>query len=451
MVEKTSVLQTIHFYNIDVWDCKRLLNKNNFTSKFDLVPFSSVLKDIETEWESVDDNKIYRILGVHSYGDGVYIYKEAFGKELTMKKYQKTVQNTLFWCKVRTVHGQFGIIKDKFENTYASSNMQYMKIETEKILPEYLQLLFKKNPLTDYMDTLSIGADGRHFNKSVLLNVKFPLPSIDEQKIILNKYQESITQADKLDKKADEEEKSIDTFIFNLLGIKEISLERKTDSVLSISSLVNMYNWDAKHAILNVNPQTLLKSNIYRNIPIQMAFAINPSTQFPKEIDEISFLPMECISDIYGTVIEKRTIDSKTKGYTKFKDNDVIFAKITPCMQNGKCAVVQDLLHGYGMGSTEFHVFRAIKEDVLPEFLHSLLRTTMLRRTAMNYFTGSSGQQRVSSEFIKNLFIPLPPLPVQNEIVEHINQIKAQVKDLRQQAKELREKAKIEFERSVFE
>ena len=75
----------------------------------------------------------------------------------------------------------------------------------------------------------------------------------------------------------------------------------------------------------------------------------------------------------------------------------------------------------------------------------------MLRRTAMNYFTGSSGQQRVSSEFIKNLFIPLPPLPVQNEIVEHINQIKAQVKDLRQQAKELREKAKLDFERSVFE
>lgn len=180
-------------------------------------------------------------------------------------------------------------------------------------------------------------------------------------------------------------------------------------------------------------------------------FEINPLTQIPKEIDKITFLPMECISDISGTVIEKRIIDSKTKGYTKFKDNDVIFAKITPCMQNGKCAVVKALLHGYGMGSTEFHVFRAIKEDVLPEFLHSLLRTTMLRRTAMNYFTGSSGQQRVSSEFIKNLFIPLPPLPVQNEIVEHINQIKAQVKDLRQQAKELREKAKLEFERSVFE
>ena len=265
---------------------------------------------------------------------------------------------------------------------------------------------------------------------------------------IIQKYQDTISKAEAIENEAEKADKGIDDFIFLKLGIKEVSLEKNNDFILNTTSFSNLYSWDVKYSILNISPQTLLKSSLYKNIPVQSVFEINPLTQIPKEIDKITFLPMECISDISGTVIEKRIIDSKTKGYTKFKDNDVIFAKITPCMQNGKCAVVQDLLHGYGMGSTEFHVFRAIKEDVLPEFLHSLLRTTMLRRTAMNYFTGSSGQQRVSSEFIKNLFIPLPPLPVQNEIVEHINQIKAQVKDLRQQAKELREKAKLEFERS---
>ena len=119
-------------------------------------------------------------------------------------------------------------------------------------------------------------------------------------------------------------------------------------------------------------------------------------------------------------------------------------------MQNGKSAVVTDLEQGYGMGSTEFHVFRAITDEVKPEYLHSLLRTVMLRKAAMNYFTGSSGQQRVSSEFIENLYIPLPPLSVQEEIVSQINQIKTHVKNLREQAKDLRLHAEQEFEKSIF-
>ena len=132
-----------------------------------------------------------------------------------------------------------------------------------------------------------------------------------------------------------------------------------------------------------------------------------------------------------GEIINRREIAiGKSKGYTRFEENDLLWAKITPCMQNGKCAVVKDLKEGFGMGSTEFHVFRSITNEAKPEYLHSLLRTMRLRKAAMNYFTGSSGQQRVSSEFIENLYIPVPPLSVQEEIVTHINKIKTQIKDI---------------------
>lgn len=137
--------------------------------------------------------------------------------------------------------------------------------------------------------------------------------------------------------------------------------------------------------------------------------------------------------------------------YKIVKNDFIAYNPYRACMQNGKCAVVKDLKQGFGMGSTEFHVFRAISDDVIPEYLHSLLRTKMLRKAAMNYFTGSSGQQRVSSEFIENLYIPLPPLPIQKEIVSHINKIKKQVKDLRKQVKDIREQAKKNFEGSIFE
>ncbi|PEC46360.1 hypothetical protein [Bacillus sp. AFS096315] len=74
--------------------------------------------------------------------------------------------------------------------------------------------------------------------------------------------------------------------------------------------------------------------------------------------------------------------------------NDVIFAKITPCMENGKCAVVQNLTNGYGAGSTEFHVFRS-NGVVEPFYVHTFLRRSILRKEAEKNMRGLAGQKRV--------------------------------------------------------
>lgn len=448
MVEEKSILKTILFHNFSKWDVKQFF-KEQIKSSYPITFLSELLNE-ETEKKKLSKfpNEDFGILGI-SNEEGMFDAYTEKGKNIN-QPYKIIKNDFIAYNPYRVNVGSIGIKKEHLKNEYISN--AYVVFSTkENLLADYLFLLMHTNKFNQLIRDNTTGSVRQTLSFENLGKIAIPVPSIPEQKAIVQKYQDTINEAEKLEKEAEKADKGIDDFIFLKLGIKEVSLEKNNDFILNTTSFSNLYSWDVKHSILNISPQTLLKSSLYKNIPVQSVFEINPLTQIPKEIDKITFLPMECISDISGTVIEKRIIDSKTKGYTKFKDNDVIFAKITPCMQNGKCAVVKALLHGYGMGSTEFHVFRAIKEDVLPEFLHSLLRTTMLRRTAMNYFTGSSGQQRVSSEFIKNLFIPLPPLPVQNEIVEHINQIKAQVKDLRQQAKELREKAKLEFERSVFE
>ena len=443
-----SVLKKTRFSDLIKWNVSELLS-NKVLGKYENQPLTKFLIRSKNAIE-IKDDVLYKQITIHQFGAGVSLRCEKYGKEIGTKRQFVAKKGQFIISRIDARNGSFGIVPDFLDGAIVTNDFWLFDIKNADA--DFLRLMLSSNKINSFWQSKSNGTTNRQrvdfeeFMKSTL-----PIPPLEEQKTILQKYQGTITQADKLDKKANEDEKSIDTFIFNLLGIKEISVERKEDTVLNISSLVNMYNWDAKHAILNVNPQTLLKSSIYKNIPIQIAFIINPSTQIPKEIGEITFLPMECISDIYGAVIEKRIIDSKTKGYTKFKDNDVIFAKITPCMQNGKCAVVKDLKQGFGMGSTEFHVFRANSDDVIPEYLHSLLRTKMLRKAAMNYFTGSSGQQRVSSEFIENLYIPLPPLPIQEEIINHINKIKRQIKELRKQAQELREKAKKDFEGSVFE
>jgi type I restriction enzyme S subunit len=86
-------------------------------------------------------------------------------------------------------------------------------------------------------------------------------------------------------------------------------------------------------------------------------------------------------------------------------------------MENGKAAIARDLVHGYGFGSTEFHVLRA-GEIVLPEWLHFFVRQATFRHEAKRNFTGTGGQQRVPATFVANTLIPSPPLPEQRRIVD---------------------------------
>lgn len=169
---------------------------------------------------------------------------------------------------------------------------------------------------------------------------------------------------------------------------------------------------------------------------------INPSTSFEnldKESD-ISFIPMESVSDKDGIVSKlctKRVHESK--GFTRFQENDLIWAKITPCMQNGKSAVVRNLLQGYACGSTEFFVIRPKNTNVIIEYLHFLLRDKRILKSAQNFFGGSAGQQRVSREFLINLKIPLPPIQIQHKIVDLYNSCKTTKKQNEDRAKLLLE------------
>ena len=121
-----------------------------------------------------------------------------------------------------------------------------------------------------------------------------------------------------------------------------------------------------------------------------------------------------------NTLTHRRIIEVK-RGYTAFLDGDVLFAKITPCMENGKAAVVRSLISGIGFGSTEFHVLRP-REGVDSQLLYYYVSQESFRRTARTYMTGSAGQLRVPAIFLSNFFYPLPPLAEQHRIVAAIEQ-----------------------------
>lgn len=174
---------------------------------------------------------------------------------------------------------------------------------------------------------------------------------------------------------------------------------------------------------------------------------INPSVDGGIRDDaSCSFVPMEYVDDISGIITKSniRRVGDVKKGYTFFKDGDVIFAKITPCMENGKCALAKNLTNEIAFGSTEFHVVRA-RNGIIPEWIYYFLRQEKIRQQATLWFRGTAGQQRVPSIFIKELEIPLPPLPEQRRIAAILGKAD-RLRRLRRTARQLGES----FLQSVF-
>jgi type I restriction enzyme S subunit len=142
----------------------------------------------------------------------------------------------------------------------------------------------------------------------------------------------------------------------------------------------------------------------------------------------VSFLPMDAVEDqATGRYrLQTRLLSEVQKGYTPFGEGDIVWAKITPCMQNGKSAVITGLENGLGFGSTEFHVLRPRSKEVLAEYVWYFLSFREFLEVAKTSFTGSAGQQRVPQEFLKELPFPLPPLPIQQELVASMNAARTQ-------------------------
>lgn len=132
--------------------------------------------------------------------------------------------------------------------------------------------------------------------------------------------------------------------------------------------------------------------------------------------------------------MEDKSLGDLKKGgsYTLFQEEDIIIAKITPCMENGKCAIARHLTNGIAMGSSEFHVIRTDQNKVINEYLFHLLNRKVVRDFAEQNMTGASGHRRVPIKWYEELNIPVPPIDVQKQIVEEIGKIDKAIFDARQ-------------------
>ncbi|EAJ4152238.1 restriction endonuclease [Campylobacter coli] len=348
-----------------------------------------------------------------------------------------------------------------------STDTYALKSNNENYIDTYFLYILLKQ-LENFINCFLFKGSGlKHLQKTELKSLKIPLPPLEIQKQIVAECEKVEEQYNTLSLSIKEYQNLIKAML-QKCGIIEDNQEyelnsilenlQKLESKLDFNLLLSLIEEQISHSEVLVE-ETQSKErkqdfNAFKNfsktiqellqtlstppkdgwkrisLKNEQYIELNPSKKEISKLDEnmlVSFIEMASVSD-KGYIQSKidRSLNEVRKGYTYFIENDILIAKITPCMENGKCAIAKNLTNNIGFGSTEFHIFRA-KTGLDSSFLFYNLNQQNIREKAALAMTGASGHKRVPISFYENLTIPLPPLEIQEKIVQNIELVEQQI------------------------
>ena len=287
---------------------------------------------------------------------------------------------------------------------YPTDHCGVLRIKTDDIIPKYMAL------------ALQVEGEFERFSRSNrastqrISNLVIQIPSVaDQQKVV--------DEIEAIDKKIADEQ-----------------------------AIITEQSENVKSKFVEMFGKTGTNPFGFRETELQKCCIVNPTKPNTSLDANVTFLPMELLGTdgTIKTTLNKPYKELKSAGYTYFEENDVIFAKITPCMENGKGAIAIGLKNGIGFGSTEYHILRSQCGISNPYWIYYLTADSTFRENAAMRMTGASGHRRVPEDYIKKYVVPLPPIDLQtlfasyakscdklkNEAQERIEKLTAERKEL---------------------
>lgn len=235
----------------------------------------------------------------------------------------------------------------------------------------------------------------------------------------------------------------INTLIRQNFLDEDVVVPENLAGYVSQARLVDMIDFKQTAFDKTIKTNVALQINVeskYDTIPLKkFVIEINPSRDEFHNIDGqtlASFVEMSSLG--FGTIdnkVDRPLSEISSGGYTNFRENDILIAKITPCMENGKCALAENLTNKIGFGSTEFHVIRAANKDRAKYVLEYINRES-IRKVAASNMTGASGHRRVPQYFYEQMPIPDAPQDVIKRIIIECEAVDNEVKQARQRIQE---------------
>lgn len=327
------------------------------------------LFELQRRSVSVSAGQPYQEIGLRSFGKGVFHKEPVDGVELGSKRVFDIEPGDLLVSNVFAWEGAVAVASDGERGLIGSHRFMTWTRTTKEIDVRYVLHYLSSERGIRALGTASPGSAGRNRTLSVrnFEDLLIPVPHIDEQRAIATR---------------------LDAIVEGSIRVEA------TDSAIE--------------PLLDRQEKLMIQNAMVENAAGLSTFAeINPSPIRIPGDELVHFVPMADVDHITGTVVGQQLITRSElgSGYKQFQSGDIIFARITPSMQNGKSAVFRGELAPFGYGSTEFHVLRP-QEEHHTEALHTILRTKWFRNRAMKSFTGTAGQQRVSASHLSSSVIP---------------------------------------------
>ena len=344
------------------------------------VKFGDVVKDVKINIDRLNNPYEYYVAGDHMDSEDLTIHRKGcFTTDDVGPAFIRVFKpGQILYGSRRTYLKKIAVAD--FEGVCANTTFVFETKDPHAFEQRLLPFIMLSKDFTTWSIAKSKGSTNPYVLFSDLADFEFELPPLEEQKVLVDK-------------------------LWAAYRLKEAykKLLVATDEMVK-SQFIEMFG----------NPLSLNQKNELKRLG--ECCILNPRRPNIAlcDTDKVSFIPMPAVSeDGYLVDMADEEYGKVKKGFTYFENNDVLFAKITPCMENGKGAIVHGLTNGIGMGSTEFHVLRPINGISSPYWLLALTRMPIFRERAAKNMSGTGGQKRVSASYLDHFMVGLPAMEEQ--------------------------------------
>lgn len=353
------------------------------------MPVGSLL-ELQRRGVEVIADEVYQEIGVRSFGKGLFIKEPVVGVELGDKRVFEIKAGDFIVSNVFGWEGAVGVAGPQHEGMIGSHRFMTWT-PLQDISVDYLRHYFGSEAGVASLASASPGSAGRNRTLSIknFEQILVPLPSRPDQ----------------------------DRIAAHLAALSDGAVHSGDRPKASVDVVVSMW--------LDLLPQR----------PLGQLAEVGPRPVRLAPDSSIDFVPMEAVDAVTGSIVgaQQRVRSDLASGYRQFQVGDVIFARITPSMQNGKSAVYEGYSARVGYGSTEFHVLRP-RDDRYTRWIWALLRTQWFISRAREAFTGTAGQQRVPASFLEQVEVPIPAPSQLSEAIQRLIDVRERMNEVRRVA-----------------
>lgn len=449
--KRYTMLDFVGFNALINWSVQYLSDSTiKFNGKYPLMRIGDFLKRNKTGVE-IQDNETYRRATIRVRNGGIYLRDTKKGKDIGTKNQFLIKSGQFLLSKIDARNGAFGVVPVELDGGIITGNFWTFDVDYSIINPHYLTLLTTTKQFIAFCEQASNGTTNRHYlQEPLFLNIKVPVPSLEEQNELVEEYNKQITVASASKRLVETKQHNINSLLLAELGV-EIS-KGNDQQGLSTISFSALERWDV--AYLQNTANYTAKYNSFRLGNCIEYFMKNPDGKslrketYKTPTKDFHYIGMEHIEKATGQLIATPIVKgAQIKSQTIIVPNGYfIYGKLRPYLNK---YWYNDTTWDDLVCSSELFVFK-VKDGFNTRFFELVLGSDIVQEQIADLASGAR-MPRISEDIFMNIQIPVPPLDVQNEIANQVAEIVKDIKTLKADALKIRVSALTNFETQIFE